>query len=639
VDPELGTMKHKYHLLMITVLLGLISCAPAIKGPVGPDKTAKGRALYEQAEKLFKAEAYEDALKVLDEYLSKYPDQPLADSALMKMGKIYAALGRDEAKLKVYQRLVKDYPESRFASDAMMEILSTYYHKDRFKEVIIQAADILEKTNSKVHIFQTYVYLADTYMKMGAPMDAIYFINIAYNKAPSEEKERIRVKLETAIKSLKTEDILSLLMRMDDKLPRGYLLYQLGLRKFQADQPAEALKVFSEYIKKFPGHQNQEEAREFIALINQRLEFNRNDIGCLLPLSGTHAAFGIRALRGIKLALNTYQSLHNETQFNLIVQDSQSDELNAAKGVQALNKKNVSAIIGPMSACEFAVKEAQTQKVPIIVLSQKDGIPDLGDYVFRNFLTPQMQIDTIVPYAIEKLGVQRFTILYPEDTYGQTFMKLFQDKVFAYGKQIVSVEAYTPGQTDFRESIKKLINHSDAVRNDVGETGKEAHPRQEEGIVDIDAVFMPDMYSTVGLIAPQLRFYGVENVLLLGTNLWHSERLIEMTRKYVQGALVPDAFSSESNKEQVVDFINRYENAFQEKPKFIEAVAYDTAMMLFQALGQPEIKSRKELKDYFQKIRNYEGVTGLTSFKSNGDIDKKLYLFRIVKDKFVEVEN
>ena len=98
-------------------------------------------------------------------------------------------------------------------------------------------------------------------------------------------------------------------------------------------------------------------------------------------------------------------------------------------------------------------------------------------------------------------------------------------------------------------------------------------------------------------------------------------------------------FTSESNKEQVVDFIDRYENAFQEKPKFIEAVAYDTAMMLFQIVSQAEIKSRRELKDRLQTIRNYDGVTGLTSFKSNGEVDKKLYLFRIVKDKFVEVEN
>ena len=160
------------------------------------------------------------------------------------------------------------------------------------------------------------------------------------------------------------------------------------------------------------------------------------------------------------------------------------------------------------------------------------------------------------------------------------------------------------------------------VGNDAEESEKETHPRQEEAIVDIDAVFIPDMYSTVGLIAPQLLFYNVENVLLLGTNLWHSERLIEMARKYVQGALVPDAFYLDSQKEQVVDFIGRYENEFQEKPKFIEAVAYDTAMMLFQTISQPEIKSRRELRDRLQTIRNYDGVTGLTSFKTMGRLTK-----------------
>ena len=53
--------------------------------------------------------------------------------------------------------------------------------------------------------------------------------------------------------------------------------------------------------------------------------------------------------------------------------------------------------------------------------------------------------------------------------------------------------------------------------------------------MDFDAVFIPDTYNMVGLIAPQLRFYGIEDVLLLGTNLWHSGHLMEMARKYVQG--------------------------------------------------------------------------------------------------------
>jgi ABC-type branched-subunit amino acid transport system substrate-binding protein/TolA-binding protein len=616
-----------------------VACAPTIKTPSGADKTAKGKALYEQAEILFKGQAYEDALNIYTQYISRYPDESHADDALMKMGYIYDELDRDKAKLNVYQKLVKDYPESRYAPDAMLEILAVYYTKGQYKDVILQAARILEKTNSKKHIFQTYAYLADTYMAMDAPMDAIYFINIAYHKAPLEKKELTRAKLESSIKCLKTEDILSLLMRMDDKLPRGYLLYELGLRKFQSDQLEDALKVFTEYINKYPKHEHQNQAGDFIALIKQRLTFNQNDIGCLLPLSGSHAAFGQRALRGIKLALNKYDSLHKETHFNLFVQDSESDEQIAVRGVQTLNNKNVSAIIGPMIACESAAREAQKKKVPVIVLSQKQGIPNLGDYVFRNFLTPQMQIDTIVPYAIEKMGARRFAILYPEDTYGKVFLELFQKKVIDYGEQIVFVGSYTSDQTDFGKTIKKLINHSNLFTNDANAEEKELRSRKEGVAADIDAVFIPDRYSTVGLIAPQLLFYDIKDVLLLGTNLWHSERLIEMAGKYVHGALVPDAFYSGSNKNQTIDFIERYDKAYQKNPGFIEAVAYDTAMMLFHTLSQAEIKSRKELKERLLTIRNFDGVTGLTSFKKIGEVDKKLCLFRIVKDKFVEVEN
>ncbi len=155
-------MKLKYHLLVMTVLLGLFACAPTIKGPNGADKTEKGRALHEQAEKLFKAKAYEEALKVYDEYLAKYPDQPLADEALMKMGRIYAALGRDEAELKAYQRLVKDYPESRFVSDAMLEILSTYYNKGRFKAVIIAGSRHPRKDGFQSNIYFRLMFIWQT---------------------------------------------------------------------------------------------------------------------------------------------------------------------------------------------------------------------------------------------------------------------------------------------------------------------------------------------------------------------------------------------------------------------------------------------------------------------------------------------
>ena len=74
-------MKLKYHILVTTVVIVLLACAPTIKEPVRSDKAAMGTDLYEQAEKLYKANAYEDALELYNEYLIKYPDQSLADES------------------------------------------------------------------------------------------------------------------------------------------------------------------------------------------------------------------------------------------------------------------------------------------------------------------------------------------------------------------------------------------------------------------------------------------------------------------------------------------------------------------------------------------------------------------------------
>ncbi|MBT8350166.1 MAG: ABC transporter substrate-binding protein, partial [Deltaproteobacteria bacterium] len=100
----------------------------------------------------------------------------------------------------------------------------------------------------------------------------------------------------------------------------------------------------------------------------------------------------------------------------------------------------------------------------------------------------------------------------------------------------------------------------------------------------------------------------------------------------------PDGFFSESTSAQVKDFVNKFENTYGQKPGFIEAVAYDTSMILFQILRKPDIRSRNAIKNALINLKDYQGVTGLTSFNDTGDVKKKLSLLRIKDDKFVELE-
>ena len=69
------------------------------------------------------------------------------------------------------------------------------------------------------------------------------------------------------------------------------------------------------------------------------------------------------------------------------------------------------------------------------------------------------------------------------------------------------------------------------------------------------------------------------------------------------------------------------------------AFAYETAMLAHQTAGNPAIRSREDLKNELKNLYNYDGVTGETSFKENGDAEKKLYLLQIDGDKFVELSS
>ena len=44
------------------------------------------------------------------------------------------------------------------------------------------------------------------------------------------------------------------------------------------------------------------------------------------------------------------------------------------------------------------------------------------------------------------------------------------------------------------------------------------------------------------------------------------------------------------------------------------------------------------LKDALLKMKNFQGVTGLTAFDETGDCRKRLYLLRLKGNRFHEVE-
>ncbi|MFC1814339.1 penicillin-binding protein activator [Thermodesulfobacteriota bacterium] len=663
-------------LLVLTAALFFFACAPQpIKPPsvppappvpttptIPPVAVPKdtGEELFLWAQKMYAEKAYPTALKSYNQYLSSFPEGPYADKALMRSATIYMTMAKYTEARNAYTRLIAQHPESPFVADARIEMLFTYYYEGSYNDVIRQASAIKEDTVSKIQVVRMYQLLGDTYLAMESYVDATDFYTKAYHQSEKPAKEKIIPLIKEAIRKLDTSGILTLLGSLEDKTPTDYLMFQLGQNKAREKNYDAAIAVLSAFIEKFPEHENTSQAKFLLEELIKNYQYNRYTIGCLLPLSGPYKVYGQRALKAIELALVQFTSQTHNPDIKTIIKDTGSDPDKAAQGVRELFKENVAAIIGPLTAIEPAALEAQDKGIPIITLTQKDYIPEIGEFVFRNFFTPQMQVKTLVSYAVKELGLTRFAILYPDEHYGKTFMNLFWDEAIAQGGSVVGVESYSVSQMDFADPIKKLVGLyyevpealqdkinliaeklvNVVVKEGEDDLSQKKSPADEEppAIVDFDAVFIPDAPKKAGLIIPQLAFYDVKDVYLFGTNLWNSEDLIKMAREYVQNAIIPAGFFADSASEQVGYFVKGFKETFGAKPGFIEAVSYDTAMILFQLTNRADIRSRTALKDALINLNNYQGVTGLTSFETNGDVHKKLYLLRIHGNKFIELE-
>jgi ABC-type branched-subunit amino acid transport system substrate-binding protein len=371
---------------------------------------------------------------------------------------------------------------------------------------------------------------------------------------------------------------------------------------------------------------------------------NPKAVGCLLPLSGSFAIYGHEVLNGVQLALA--RLARQGVALQLMVRDTRGSAEEAASLVKDLAAgRKVISLIGPLASRSAlsAARKAQEIGVPIITLTQKEGITAEGDMVFQNFLTPAVEVERLVQKATRQMGFSRFGILYPDTAYGRTLMNLFWDRVEAEGGSITAAESYKPEETDFAVEIKKMVGlhypRPEPAAQALAEKkplfqqmGAEIAPSSEkepEPIIDFDAVFIPDNAQKISLIAPQFPFHKVFRARFLGTGLWQSPELVEHAAEYLQGAAFPSGFSAQSDSPAVKEFVALYRKAHDSDPGILAATGYDTVMFLGHVFSRKAPKTRRELQRAMQDSRDFTGLSGKMVFNDRREVIKNPTLYSV----------
>ncbi len=430
-------------------------------------------------------------------------------------------------------------------------------------------------------------------------------------------------------------------------------------------------------VQKAPASPYSQQAQAMLARVDRVGTVRGRTLGLLVPLTGKYQRLGEAVMRGIKLALK-------DGEVELVVKDTQGDPARAAAAVEELVfEDGAAAAIGPLFGEDSrrAAVVAQDLGLPLLTLTRNEDITEIGPFIFRNMLTYSAQGRALAAWATDVMGYKSFAVLYPNTPYGVEMTSDFWDQVTAKGASVRGAESYANDQTTFTTEAKKLVgryyledrtdylealkelreankeNNADAFRR---RKALEKARKDVEPIVDFEALFIPDEWSRVGLIAPALAVEDIitntcdakeieklkkttgkteiHTVTLLGGQGWNSPknaegvpRLIERGGKFVLCSVFVDGFYAESSRESTRRFVHAYTEAYPEAtPLLLDAVAYDSARLLRQVLeAQRTPLTRDAVRAALAQVKDFDGATGRTTFNERREAEKPLFFLTV----------
>lgn len=590
-------------ILLASFLLFFAATAP---GWAANGEIEKGEELYRQGQT-------EDAYRLLMRAVFRDPENPANTAAFHTLARIFLDRDQPDRALAILSRIPE---KNRRALTRILRgnaLLRSGYVEEAFSQLQRLAPDELPAAEGLLY-FET---LAAGKERRGQTMEALFFYHQALVLAVHEhDRRRLLVPVSRIAQEIAGTPESGEARFMFQETVTGHVLNLREAEKLaQAGHNREALGLLQPVLESPVEFPYRPEAADLYRRITGTIWERRHTIGVLLPLSGQYAAYGKMVRRGMELVLEPRNGdLQGGIRF--LFRDTGADPERTVAAVKDLcQQEKVTALLGPLSgrAAEAGARQAQQEGVPLLALSPRQGLPEIGSWIFRTSLTGESQINRLLRYAVAEKGLNRFAILYPADNMGREFADLFARQAVTWGGRIVVSRSYPVSANDFRGPILQLLGNNPV-------SGRRA---------PFDALFIPDYGERVGLLASQLPYYDIEGVLLLGTHSWNSPELVTRGGKALEGAVFTDGFFADSPHPQVRNFVRSFRERHEESPSILDAQGYDAVALLLSLLADSRVRTRQDLQEGIRQVRDFPGITGNLSFRENGEGEKSLYLLRI----------
>ncbi len=605
---------------------------------------------FSAAETLRRQEQDIAALNAFKEFVRQYPSSPLTAQALLALGELSRNLDQTVQAEGYYRSLIQNFPGSPHVPEAQLALGLIAYDSQDYDRSLVSLQQALPNLPDPNLRGQAHYHLGAIAHQQRRYSDAIEALKTAAETSTDTVLiQQAHSDVITLIQDqLTLADLQQLSQRYATTFPGGLVLFRLAEMYREERNTIEEMAALQQLTTAFPDHPNMPLAEIRLLALQSSLTTNPTKIGVLLPLTGEGQLAGQRTLWGIEFALSTLRALDPSFDLTIVPRDSQGDSTIANAALRSLvNDEHVIAVIGPLFsqvATEIAPLVDELG-IPVISPYARDSeFPLLSPYAFRNSLTDAIQARFLAEYAIQVLNLKRFAILYPDEAYGNALKDMFIEHVIRLQGEVVAVAPYPQDTTDFRRPIKRIGGVDDQTMSDLTAGAENATiqlptsalGRSDQATKPYDAIFLPGYYDSVGLIAPELAFYNITGVQLLGSDGWNSPELTTIGEQFVERAIFVDGFFANASASAVSAFVRQFNQRYGEPPALLAAQGYDTLQLLAQLL-QSDITSRDALRDSLFQVRDYPGLSGLTTITPEGDSEKVPYLLTIRRGRITQL--
>jgi ABC-type branched-subunit amino acid transport system substrate-binding protein len=284
----------------------------------------------------------------------------------------------------------------------------------------------------------------------------------------------------------------------------------------------------------------------------------------------------------------------------LVVIDDGGTTAGATRAVRELESQGVRAIIGPLTD-EALSAAARARTNPDVLLISPTAVSDPD--TLRNVFALNV-VDTRGAAALGAYAQRyaRVGVLYARTAEGRRQSRAFSDAYAANAQRVLTEAPFDSTATSVATQLRRLRD------------------------ARVQAIYFPASERELRLILPQIDYFGLTGVQMLGSESWAGDAARGLPQRVLQGAIVAVPLYRESDTVAWQEFVTRYEAMHRRSlENAIPALGFDAVLLAARAAAGNSVNN-----DAFR------AATGVLTVRADS-ITRRPFLVRIDGGRLIPV--